>query len=176
MKEEMLMDVLLNKPEYQYIGELNRDVIIRFNNEMEKLGYTCNNTIVPGFCWGNHMIIYTKANVKSKKSYARIYLKDNELIVRMYFSDVNSKKEVIEESPEYIKDAFTGEYGYCKFCHNMKDDGSCSHRKSYQIDNKDYHFCDGYAFWFFNPTIDKIPEYIKLFMTFYPQKKEIETL
>lgn len=36
------------------------------------------------------MIVCIKAGVKSKKSYARIYLRDNDLILRLYFSQVDS--------------------------------------------------------------------------------------
>ena len=39
------------------------------------------------------MIIYTKAGVKSKKSYARIYLRENDLILRMYFSSVDGQRQ-----------------------------------------------------------------------------------
>lgn len=52
----------------------------------------------------------------------------------------------------------------------MKGDGSCSNRKSYTIHSKQYEFCDGFAFWFFSPNLARIPEYIKLFLHFYPEK------
>ena len=118
------------------------------------------------------MIIYTKADVKSKKSFARIYLREDDLILRMYFSNVDKHRQAIEQAPDYIHQAFTGDYGACKHCHNMKEDGSCSHRKSYTIHGKQYEFCDGFAFWFFSPDLARIPEYIKLFLAFYPEKRK----
>lgn len=93
------------------------------------------------------------------------------MILRMYFSNVNSQKQAIEQAPDYIQHAFTGNYGACKHCHNMKEDGTCSHRKSYTIHNQQYELCDGFAFWFFSPDLAGIPEYIKLFLAFYPDKK-----
>ena len=165
------MNDLLKSKEYDFVNDKDKQFIVAFDSETQKLGYTCNRTIGEGYCWGKNMIIYTKAGVKSKKSYARIYLRDNDLILRMYFSNVNSQKQAIEQAPDYIQHAFTGNYGACKHCHNMKEDGTCSHRKSYTIHNQQYELCDGFAFWFFSPDLAGIPEYIKLFLAFYPDKK-----
>lgn len=88
----------------------------------------------------------------------------------MYFSNVDKQQQATEQAPDYIQQAFTGGYGACKHCNNMKEDSSCSHRKSYTIHGKKYELCDGFAFWFFSPDIIKIPEYIKLFLAFYPEK------
>lgn len=118
------------------------------------------------------MTIYTKASVKSKKSYARIYMRENDLVLRMYFSNVDKHRQAVEQAPDYIQQAFTGDYGVCGHCHNMKNDGSCSHRKSYTINGKKYELFDGFAFWFFSPELARIPEYIKLFLSFYPEKKQ----
>ena len=93
-------------------------------------------------------------------------------ILRMYFSSVDKQRQAIEQAPDYIQQAFTGDYGACKHCHNMKEDSSCSHRKSYTIHGKQYEFCDGFAFWFFSPDLARIPEYIKLFLAFYPEKRK----
>lgn len=134
------------------------------------MGYTSNGIIGEGYCWGRKMIIYTKSGVKSKKSYARIYLRDNDIILRMYFSNVEKHSDYIGYAPDYIQMSFTGDYDKGGHCHNMNEDGTCSHRKSYTIRDKKYEFCDGFAFWFFSPDIDNLPEYLKLFHTFYPDK------
>lgn len=162
---------LLKEESYRFVSSEDREFIIAFDAEMDRLGYTCNQTIRDGYCWGRKMIIYTKAGVKSKKSFARIYMRENDLILRMYFSIVDKQRQAVERAPDYIQQAFTGDYGTCKHCHNMKEDGSCSHRKSYTIFHKRYEFCDGFAFWFFSPDLARIPEYIKLFLAFYPEKK-----
>ena len=90
----------------------------------------------------------------------------------MYFSNVDKQRQAIEQAPGYIQQAFTGDYGTCGHCHNMKEDGSCSHRKSYTIHGREYEVCDGFAFWFFSPGLAGIPEYIKLFLAFYPEKRQ----
>lgn len=164
------MKDLLKEEAYSFVSSKDKEFIIAFDAEMDRQGYTSSQTIGDGYCWGRKMIIYTKAGVKSKKSYARIYLREDDLILRMYFSNVDKQRQAIELAPDYIQQAFTGDYGVCKHCHNMKEDGSCSHRKSYTIHSKQYEFCDGFAFWFFSPDLARIPEYIKLFLAFYPEK------
>lgn len=165
------MKNLLKDEAYRFVSSKDKEFITVFDAEMNRLGYTCSQTIGDGYCWGRNMIIYTKAGVKSKKSYARIYLRENDLILRMYFSNVDKQRQAIEQAPDYVQQAFTGDYGACGHCHNMKEDGSCSHRKSYTIHSKRYELCDGFAFWFYSPDLLKIPEYIKLFLAFYPEKK-----
>lgn len=165
------MKDLLKDEAYDFVSPGDKEFIVAFDTEMNRLGYTCSQTIGDGYCWGRKMIIYTKAGVKSKKSYARIYLRGNDLILRMYFSNVDKQRQAIEQAPGYIQQAFTGDYGACRHCHNMKEDGSCSHRKSYTLHDKQYEFCDGFAFWFFSPNLEGIQEYIKQFLAFYPEKR-----
>lgn len=165
------MKEILKDEAYSFVSSKDKEFIIAFDAEMNRLGYTSNKTIGDGYCWGRKMIIYTKDGVKSKKSYARIYLRENDLILRMYFSNVDKQRQAIEQAPDYIQSAFTGDYGACGHCQNMKVDGSCSHRKSYTINGKRYELCDGFAFWFFSPDLSRIPEYIKLFLFFYPERK-----
>lgn len=166
------MKSLLKEETYNFISSEDKEFIAAFDAEMNRLGYTCNKTIGDGYCWGRKMIVYTKTGVKSRKSYARIYLRENDIILRMYFSNVDKQRQAIEQAPDYIQQAFTGDLGVCKHCQNKKADGSCSHRKSYTIYGKEYELCDGFAFWFFSPDVTRIPEYIKLFLAFYPEKKK----
>lgn len=166
------MQDVLREEAYSYVRSLDKEFIVAFDAEMNRLGYTCNRTIGDGFCWGRNMIVYTKAGVKSKKSYARLYLRENDLVLRMYFSNVDKQRAAIEQAPDYVQQAFTGDYGVCGHCHNSKEDGSCSHRKRYTLHDQPYEFCDGFAFWFFAPDLTRIPEYIKLFLAFYPEKKQ----
>jgi hypothetical protein len=69
------MKTLLKDEAYGFVKDRDKDFTIAFDSEMERLGYTCDNSIGDGYCWGKKMVIYTKAGVKSKKSYARIYIK-----------------------------------------------------------------------------------------------------
>lgn len=164
------MQQLLQQDEYRFISDGDKAFIVAFDDEMERLGYTCNRTIGEGYVWGRKMIIYTKAGVKSKKCYARVYIREDDLVLRLYFSQVDKHRDAVEQAPDYIQDAFTG-YGTCQHCHNMKPDGTCMHRKTYTIKDVEYEVCDGLAFWFFKPDTTRLPEYIKLFTAFYPMRK-----
>lgn len=165
------MRTIINGDAYRFISSCDKDFIIAFDGEMNRLGYTCGQTIGEGYCWGRKMIIYTKAGVKSKKSYARVYIRDDGLILRMYFSNVDKHAQAIGQAPDYIRNAFVGDYGTCKHCHNEKSGGACAHRKTYSVNDKKYELCDGFAFWFYQPDARRLPEYIKLFLQFYPDKK-----
>ena len=165
------MKELLKNEAYSFVNEKDKAFIVAFDEEMTRLGYTSGGTIGEGYCWGRKMIIYTKANVKSKKSYARVYLQEAGLVLRMYFSRVDDHAAAIEAAPAYVQAAFTSGFGACGHCHNQKADGSCGHRKAYTLHGKPYALCDGFAFWFNQPTVCQIPAYVQLFLAFYPEKK-----
>lgn len=61
------MNDLLKEEAYRFVSSQDKEFIVAFDAEMNRLGYTCNRTIGDGYCWGRKMIIYTKAGVKSKK-------------------------------------------------------------------------------------------------------------
>jgi len=86
---------LLSQIEYDFINEENKAFIIAFDAKMEQLGYTSGKNIGPGHCWGRYMIIYTKASTKSKKSYARIYIREEDIVLRLYLGSAESFKNGI---------------------------------------------------------------------------------
>ncbi len=160
------MKELLKRDEFSFIKKANKDFIIAFDAQMDVLGYTFDGSIVPGYCWGKYMIIYTKTGVKSRKSYARIYIRDEDIILRLYFSNVDKYREAIESAPDFIQEAFTGNFPLCNHCQGKTE---CIHQKRYTIHEKQYEVCDGRAFWFFKPELFQLTEYMKLFTAFYPQ-------
>lgn len=165
------MRELLTQKEFDFIGDKDRAFILAFDSAMGELGYSCGGTIGNGYCWGRYMTIYTKVGVKSKKSYARVYIRDDDIVLRLYFSDVEKHADVIGQAPDYIKEAFTGPFASCDHCRP-----DCNHRKSYHIARKLYEVCDGKGFWFLEPDIERLPRYLELFTEFYPpRKKQKET-
>ncbi len=76
------------------------------------------------------MIIYRKSNVKSKNVVARIYIREQSIVLRLFLNKVIKHSDYISETPDYIKSVFIGEYGNCKHC---KGD-NCKFRKDYEID------------------------------------------
>ncbi|MGI6153160.1 MAG: hypothetical protein ACOYJB_04905 [Christensenellaceae bacterium] len=163
------MKAILPVSELGFISEADRSFIAAFDGAMKSLGYEMDGGLRDGFCWGKHMLVYVKSGVKSKKSYARVYIRENEVVLRMYFSNVDRHRAYIEASPVHIKDAFTREHGTCGHCHNEKE-GKCSHRKAYILDGTPYEKCDGFTFEFWQPEQSKIPDYVAVFTEFYPSK------
>ena len=37
-----------------------------------------------GYCWGKYMVIYRKSGVKSENVYARIYMRDADIVLRLF--------------------------------------------------------------------------------------------
>lgn len=157
----------MKEEQFNFIKKSDKDFIIAFTQALERMGYTYGNTIGSGFCWGKYMLIYRKANVKSKNVVARIYIKEDSIVLRMFFNHVTKHSAFIRALPEYIQEVFTGDYGNCKHC---KGD-NCKFRKDYEIDGKKIEKCNGTTFEFYQPTVQNLPDYISLFQEFYPVKQ-----
>ncbi len=161
------MKHIIEEPRFDFLSRPDRDFITAYDRGMNRLGYHFGNAIGSGYCWGRYMMIYTRAEVKSKKVYARIYLREKDIVLRMFFSDIDRHREFIEQAPEHIRQVFTGSHGDCQHCHNEKG-GSCRFRKTYTIDGRRIDKCNGIVFEFHNPTIARLPDYTALFTEFYP--------
>ena len=164
------MKDILNEERFDFISRKDKGFILAFNDEMTGLGYGFGDKIGSGYCWGKYMLIYTKAGVKSKKVFARIYIRDDSIVLRLFLNDIDRHRAFVENAPSHIKEVFVGEFGNCKHCHNDKD-GVCRFRKTYTIDDQSIEKCNGSTFEFHNPSLRRIPDYISLFMEFYPKKK-----
>jgi hypothetical protein len=166
------MKDLLREERFNFISENDREYILAFDKEMTRLGYSFGDKIGSGYCWGRYMIIYAKRGVKSKKVFARIYIRDESIVLRLFLNAIDSHREYIENSPSHIKNVFTGEHGNCQHCHNDKD-GVCRFRKTYTLEDRLIEKCNGVTFEFPNPSIQKIPDYLALLTEFYPNKSRL---
>ena len=164
------MEAILQEQQFDFISPHDRQFILAFDAEMTRLGYDCGGRIGPGYCWGKYMLIYTKTGGKSKNVYARIYLRETGIALRMFFSDVDKHRAFIENAPRHIKEAFTGPAGDCRHDKNEKD-GKCKFRKIYTIDGRLIEKCNGETFAFGSPRLEDLPDYLALFEEFYPGKK-----
>ncbi|WP_050697822.1 hypothetical protein [Anaeromassilibacillus senegalensis] len=153
---------------FHFIQEKDKIFIIEFTKALEEMGYTYGGEIGSGYCWGKYMLIFRKANVKSKNVVARIYIKDDSIVLRLFFNHVTKHAAYISASPAHIQNAFTGDYGTCKHC---KGD-SCKFRKDYEIDGVKYEKCNGTTFEFHDPKIENLAYYLALFKEFYPLSKK----
>jgi hypothetical protein len=164
------MNNFLNQEQFGFISSSDKGFMHAFDHEMTRLGYDFGDKIGGGYCWGRYMVIYTKSGAKSKKVFARIYIRDESIVLRLFFTAIDKHRKFIENAPSHIKDVFIGGHGNCQHCHNDKD-GACRFRKIYTLDDRLMEKCNGVAFEFPNPSIQRIPDYISLFTEFYPGKK-----
>ena len=157
----------INEKQFDFISEGDKSFIVAFTQALEDMGYTYGDTIGSGFCWGKYMLIFRKANVKSKNVVARIYIRDNSIVLRQFFNHVTKHSEYISTTSDSIKNVFIDDYGKCKHCKG--DD--CRFRKSYEIDGAKYEKCNGLTFEFHNPMVENLNDYLNLFREFYSTKR-----
>lgn len=158
----------MGEEQFGFIAEKDRLFIIEFTEKLEQMGYTYGGTIGSGFCWGRYMLIFRKANVKSKNVAARIYIKEDSIVLRFFFNQVTKHAAYIDSAPEHIRIAFTGDYGTCKHCRG----DSCKFRKDYEIGGVHYEKCNGTTFEIHNPDVEKLEDYLALFREFYPPSRK----
>lgn len=156
----------LNSVVYSYMSSDDKHLIVEFTAAMNTLGHQFDKKNGDGFCYGRHMMIIRKANVKSDKIYARLYFRTSGVVVRFFLNDVSKHSNYIEASPSYIQESFTGSYATCNHCRST----ICKFRKAYTIASIGYEKCNGLAFAYFAPTLDQLPSYMNLFLEFYPNK------
>ena len=169
------MDDILREERFDYVSDKDKAFILKFNEEMSKLGYDFGDKIGSGFCWGKHMIVYTKSGVKSKNVFARIYLRDTSIVLRLFLNKIDKHRAYIENAPSPIKEVFTGDYGNCRHCHNDKN-GECMFRKTYTLDNRVIEKCNGTTFEFHNPSLEEVKDYLALFTEFYPKHEAVKKM
>lgn len=165
------MKTLLSTDKFDFISAEHKEFIVAFTEEIAKLGYGFGDEIGLGYCWGKYMIIYAKLGVKNKQVAARIYIRENAIVLRLYLNQIDKHRVYIENAPNFIKDVFTGEHGMCNHCHNEKE-GLCKFRKTYTIDHIFIEKCNGITFEFWQPDLEKLPEYMGLLREFYLAKKK----
>ena len=153
----------ISEKQFNFIQERDKIFIIEFTKELEKMGYTYGGEIGSGYCWGKYMLIFRKAGVKSKNVVARIYIKEDSIVLRLFLNYVTKHAAYISAAPEHIQMAFTGDYGTCKHC---KGD-NCKFRKDYEIGCIKYEKCNGTTFEYHDPKIENLADYLALFKEFY---------
>ena len=164
------MKNMIKEDRFSFISDADKAFIIAFDEEITKLGYDFGGNIGSGFCWGKYMIIYSKTGVKDKKVAARIYIRENSIVLRLFLNKIDAHRAYIENTPEYIKNVFTGDYGSCSHCHNEKA-GACKFRKTYTLDNRFIEKCNGITFEFWEPNLEKLADYVGLLKEFYPVRR-----
>lgn len=116
------------------------------------------------------MIIYAKKNVKAKKVAARIFIREDGIVLRLFFSAaaVDGARDFIEAAPAYIRDVFLAGHGDCHHCAGKV---SCHFRKCYTLCGQQIEKCSGVAFEFWEPTMEKLADYVALMRAVYGKKR-----
>ncbi len=164
------MEDFLQESRFEFISREDKAFILAFNDEMNRLGYDFGGKIGSGYCWGKYMLIYTKTGVKSKRVYARIYIRELDIVLRLFLNDIDSHRSFIEHAPQYVKEVFTGQAADCKH-DRQEEDGGCRFRKSYTLEDRYIEKCNGITFEFHQPTLEKLKDYLELFSEFFPNKR-----
>jgi hypothetical protein len=167
------LDKLLLDEKYAFVSQKDRDFIMAFNDCMMNVGYK-NNGIQPYVVFGKHKIEYFKPGNKTNKYIARIYLRDDKIVLRLYFSSIDKHSAYIEKAPDYIQKPFVDESHKCKRpnCKGIGND-KCRYQKTYVIDGITYIKCAEQSFMYHNVDAENAPGYVDLLATFYPIKKHI---
>jgi hypothetical protein len=165
------MDVILQEERFDYLSGDERAFVLAMDAALAERGYTCGGQIGEGYCWGRHMLIYRKAGAKSERVYARLYLREADVVLRLFFNGVDRHRAYLEVAPDHIQEVFTGPFGDCEHCHNQGEDGACRFRKRYTLHGREIAKCNGNTFWFFKPTLARLDDYLALFDQFYPPKR-----
>src|SRR5512145_1477598 len=118
------MNTILDEPRFSFISRADKGFIAAFDDELQKLGYGFGDKIGSGYCWGKYMLIYRKSGVKSEKVFARIYIRDTSIVLRLFLNAIDKHRAYVEKAPAHIKEVFVGEEGNCQHCHNEKE-GMC---------------------------------------------------
>ena len=170
--EQKNMNELLTEVRFNIISKADKAFITAFDNEMAKFGCDFGGSIGKGDHNGKFMIVYSLTAVKSKKAMARIFVRDDEIVLKLILSDVKKHNTYIENAAAHIKDEFVGKQGDCS-CNPKKE--TCRMRKTYTIDGKLIVKCSEKIFFFRQPTMEKLPDYADLLAEFYPVKKEMSS-
>ena len=166
--ERKSVEELMSEERFTVISDSDKAFILAFDKQIGALGYDSGGGIGDGYCWGKYMIIYTKTGASNKKVAARIFIREAGIVLRLFFNNVDRHGAYIENAPKHIKDVFTNDHGNCG-CRPRKE--NCRMRKVYTVDGKPIEKCSGVVFEFWNPTVEKLPDYMDLLAEFYPIKK-----
>ena len=116
------------------------------------------------------MIIYSRDGAPGRPVAARIYMREDGIVLRLFLNDLDKHRAYLESAPPLIRDVFTGAHADCRRCHNEKE-GRCRFRKSYTLFGRRYDKCNGVTFEFGAPTLEKLPAYMDLLREFYPARR-----
>ena len=166
------MKDVLSEERFNIISDTDKAFILAFDKEINELGYDYGGAIGSGHGWGKFMIIYGKTGTKSRTVRARIYIREDGITMRFYFSDINKHRYYIESAPAHIKAVFAFDGGDCRIAGGQETCvKGCKSMKVYTINEQKYIKCCHNVGYFQEPTVERLPDYLAVYSAFYPTRK-----
>ena len=160
------LEDVLSERRFDAISEAEKVFIIAFDKEMNAIGYDYGDSAVSTVYGSVNAIKYGKTGTKSRPCPANIEINENGISLRLFLSKIDKHRQYIENAPTHIKEAFIFKDGDCSGC-NLN---YCS-PKTYTIDGQLFNKCIHKTFRFYNPSVEKLSDYIGLLAEFYPKRK-----
>jgi hypothetical protein len=176
------MDQLLHDDRFNLVSKENKNFISEFTKQMKLFGYDFGGQIGSGIIYGHYMINYSQSGVKTKKVFARLYIRDKDvcllqngveikfdigIVLKLFFNNIDNHIEYVQNAPLYIKEPFVNEHGKCNHCNSKED---CNMRKKYTIDGNYFTKCACSAFEFHNPRSENVNDYMNILEEFDNRK------
>jgi hypothetical protein len=156
------LEDILKENRFNIVSEPDKAFIIAFDKAMNEMGYDFGKTV-------SMVIKYGKAGTKSRPCPAYIEIKENGILLRLYLNEVDTHNQYIKNTQSHIKDAFIFNGGDCGDCSTF-----CAPGKIYTIDGQQMKKCKHNTFYFNNPTLKNLPDYMELLSKFYLKKSEVK--
>lgn len=157
---------MLSEERFNIVSDRDKAFMIAFDEAMNGLGYGFGGKTGVASKNEKYVFIYTKAGLKSNASFARFLIREDCIILRIYFNDIDEHRKYIENAPSHIKDAFAFNGGDCINCSS-----TCMKSRAYVIDGNQYRKCCHSIAHFNAPSVERLPDYMALLTEFYPNKK-----
>ena len=163
------MDNFLQEEKFDFISGADKAFIREFNDAMTRFGYDFGGNIGSGACWGRYMLIYRKTGAKSRNVYARIYIRDTSVVLRLFLNGIDRHRQYLENAPAHIQEPFIGPRADCRY-DRVDKNGGCKFRKTYTLHGRLIEKCNGETFEFHHPSQHPLDDYLSLFTEFFPLK------
>jgi len=181
---------LMAQEKFSIVSNADKTLLIALDEEMAKLGYGIYESI-DAWEWSKnwfkarYQINYTITKMKKRKYMAHVFIKDDGSVILLRLltekiganshntrqescSFIDPHREYIENAPAHVKELFTKKSD-CNHTHE-NENGFCWRLDTYTINNVVYEKCVGKGFDFWNPTMEKLPDYMDLLSELKPKK------
>ena len=146
--------------------------IAAFDEAMNAAGYARLEKPHDNAYW-NSFIAYVKPGAKTPKIIARIYLRDDGIVLRVYASNIDKRRAYLEGAPAFIQQPFVNDDNNCKpGCKGMRmANGKCRYQKTYTLNGAAHVKCGDACFCYSNLDAKDAQEYVNLVAAFYPKAR-----